>query len=95
MYDELTDAQFGFKPGCGTTDAIFALYTIIINTIMSKKKLYACFVDYSKAFDTIVHDKLWLKLIRSGVNELFCSLFVDLCFSSVAIYSFKCHYVIM
>ena len=41
---------------------------------MSKKKLYACFVDYSKAFDTFVHDKLWLKLIRSGVTGKFLKI---------------------
>jgi hypothetical protein len=31
----LTDAQFGFRPGLGTTDAIFALHSLISNT--SKK----------------------------------------------------------
>jgi hypothetical protein len=31
----LTDAQFGFRPGLGTTDAIFSLHSLISNT--SKK----------------------------------------------------------
>ena len=31
--DIVTDAQFGFKTGCGTTDAIFALHTVITKTV--------------------------------------------------------------
>jgi exonuclease III len=68
-YNVITDAQLGFKPGFGTTDAIFALKSLINNTLSSKRKrLYCCFIDYSKAFDSIVHDKLWLKLFRSGIS---------------------------
>ena len=51
--DIITDAQFGFKPGVGTADAICALQTIISRTLKNKKKLYCCFVDYKKAFDLI------------------------------------------
>jgi hypothetical protein len=29
----LTDAQFGFIPGYGTQDAIFALYSVITKTL--------------------------------------------------------------
>ena len=36
----IKDAQFGFKPGYGTTDAIFSLHTVISKVLSSKKKLY-------------------------------------------------------
>jgi hypothetical protein len=37
--DILTDAQFGFRPGFGTTDAIFALHSLISNTSKKSKRL--------------------------------------------------------
>ena len=36
----LTDAQFGFKPGYSTVDAVFALHSIISDFLSRKKKLY-------------------------------------------------------
>lgn len=64
--DIVTDAQFGFKPGFGTSDAIFALQSLIINSIEQNKRPYCAFIDYSKAFDSINHRYLWHKLWKSG-----------------------------
>ena len=61
----VTDAQFGFKRGYGTTDAIFSLHTVISKVLSSKKKLYCCFVDYRKALNRY---KLLSKLARSGIT---------------------------
>ena len=33
-----------------------------------RKRLYCCFVDYQKAFDTINRTKLWTKLLSSGIS---------------------------
>ena len=65
----VTDAQFGFKPGYGTTDVILSLHTIISKVLSSKKKLYCCFVDYLKTFDSVNRYKLLFKLARSGITE--------------------------
>ncbi|VDI19966.1 Hypothetical predicted protein, partial [Mytilus galloprovincialis] len=67
-HDVLTDAQFGFRPGYGTTDAIFALNSLISKSLRSGKRFYCCFVDYKTAFDSVTHMKLWLRLIRLGVT---------------------------
>ena len=67
-FNVISDAQFGFKPGFGTTDAIFALHGLISNYLSNGKKLYCCFVDYRKAFDKIDRNKLFYKLARSGVT---------------------------
>ena len=64
----VTDAQFGFKPGSGTRDAIFVLHSLISKTLREKKRLYCCFVDYRKAFDSIQHNKMWYKLMKYGIN---------------------------
>lgn len=68
-YNVITDAQFGFKPGCSTIDAIFVLQTMINKTLKSKKRLYCCFIDYKKAFDLIDRSILWTKLINQGIDE--------------------------
>ena len=64
----VTDAQLGFRPGCGTVDAIFLLHALITSYINKNKRLYCCFVDYTKAFDSIQHYHLWRRLSKVGVN---------------------------
>ena len=64
----ITDAQFGFKSGSSTTDAIFVLQSLINRTLRRKKRLYCCFVDYQKAFDFIDRTSLWTKLIKLGIH---------------------------
>lgn len=48
--DIKSNAQFGFKPGFGTVDAILALHGMISHHIDKVKKLYLCFIDYNKSF---------------------------------------------
>lgn len=64
----LTDAQFGFRQGVGTVDAIFSLQSIIEKHLSNNKKLYCCFVDYRKAFDSVNRNFLFKKLIKLGVR---------------------------
>lgn len=66
--DIITDAQFGFKPGFGTTDAIFALHSIVAKYLNTRGRLYSCFIDYKKAFDSVDHYKLWRRMIKSGIS---------------------------
>ena len=35
---------------------------------MKKKQLFAAFVNFKKAFDFVVRDALWYKLIQMGVR---------------------------
>ncbi len=64
----LEENQAGFRNNYSTLDHIFSLKTLIDIFIHKKKKLYCAFIDYSKAFDTINRYKLWIKLIRNGIN---------------------------
>ena len=64
----LTDAQFGFRPAHSTCDAIFALHSLISEYLNKKKKLYCCFVDYLKAFDSIDHAQLWRRMVKVGIT---------------------------
>ena len=62
----LHPSQIGFLEGFRTTDHIFSLRTIIDKhvTNANKGKLFCCFVNFQKAFDSIWHDGLLSKLIR-------------------------------
>jgi hypothetical protein len=60
----ISDAQFGFRKGRSTVDAVFVLYSIIENYVNSNKRLYCCFVDMKRCFDSIYLNALWLKLYK-------------------------------
>jgi len=71
----LNDFQNGFRKGRSCEDHIFTLNSIIQYKIARKKgRLYDCFVDFAKAFDSVPHLKLWQKLREIGVPENFIQL---------------------
>jgi hypothetical protein len=61
-------------PNTRTSDHVFILKAAIDKYISKKKKLYACFVDFRKAFDSVWHGALFLKLQRLGIGGLFYNL---------------------
>lgn len=63
--------QAGFRRDHRTTDQVFVLRTLIERARADKQPLYACYVDFKKAYDTIPRDLLWLKLQRIGVHGEF------------------------
>ena len=70
--DILSPSQLGFLPGNRTTDAHIIIYNLIRKYCHNNgKKLYGCFVDFSKAFDTIPRDILFKKLISYGITGKF------------------------
>ena len=65
---KISDAQFGFRKGFSTVDAIYTLHSLIENMINNNKRFYCAFVDMKKAFDSIYRNALWLKLFKMGIN---------------------------
>jgi len=55
---EIAEEQCGFVEGKGTTNAIYILKTLGERAIEMQQDLYLCFIDYTKAFDTIHHERL-------------------------------------
>ena len=55
---ELPDVQVGFRKGRGTRDQIANIHWIIKKERESQKNFYFCFIDYTKAFDCVDHNKL-------------------------------------
>ena len=67
--------QLGFLQGNRTSDAY-----IIINTLIqfychkNSKRIFSCFMDFQKAFDTIPRDLLFSKLLDHGVTGKFLNI---------------------
>ena len=66
---ELPDVQAGFRKGRGTRDQIAKLHWIIEKAREFQKNIYLCFIDYTKAFDCVDHDKLWKALRDIGMPD--------------------------
>ena len=56
---QISDEQFGFVTGKGTSNALFSLRVITERAIEVQKDVFACFVDYEKAFDKVKHAELF------------------------------------
>ena len=72
---ELADVQAGFKKGRGTRDPIDNIRWITEKAREFQKNTYLCFIDYTKAFDYVDHDKPWKALREMGIaDHLTCLL---------------------
>ena len=64
---ELVDVQAGFRKGRGIGDQITNISWIIEKAKEFQKNIYFCFIDYTKAFDYVDHNKLWKILKEMGI----------------------------
>ena len=75
VYCELPDVQAGFRKSRGTRDQIANIHWIMETAIEFQKNIYFCFMDYTKAFDCVEHNKLWKILQEMGIpDHLTCLL---------------------
>ena len=68
----LQDLQAGFRRGRGTRDQIANISWIIEKAREFQKNI--CFIDYTKAFDCVDHNKLWKILKEMGTRDHLISL---------------------
>ena len=61
---ELPDIQARFRKGRGTRDQIASIHWITEKAREFQKNIYFCFIDDTKAFDGLDHNKLWKILKR-------------------------------
>ena len=59
MNQEIPDVQAEIRKGKGTRDQIASIHWIIEKAREFQKKIYFCFIDYTKAFDCVTHNKMW------------------------------------
>ena len=66
---KLSPFQAAFRKNHGTNDHIYTLRTLTNKYVRHYKlKLYCCFVDFRKAFDSVWSDGLFYKLRKLGVG---------------------------
>ena len=58
MNQEISDVQVGFQRDKGTRDQIANICWIMEKAREFHKNIYFCFIDYTKAFDYMDHNKL-------------------------------------
>ena len=63
-----------FKPHDETRGAIFALNSIISNSLCDRKRLYSALIDFRKAFDSVDRSLLWIKLCKIGIQGQFLNV---------------------
>ena len=63
---ELLDVQAGFRKARGTQDQIANIQWIIKKARKFQKNIYFCFIDYTKAFNCVDHNKLWKIIPKDG-----------------------------
>ena len=69
MNRELLDVQAGFQKGRGTRDQIANIRWIMEKVREFQRNIYFCFIDYTKAFDCVDHNKLWKILKERGISD--------------------------
>jgi len=63
---EIAPEQAGFRPKRGMRDQTTNLRIILEKARERNQPLYLCFIDYTKAFDMVRHDQLWLTMLDMG-----------------------------
>ena len=79
MNCELPHVQAGFRKGTGTRDQIAKTHWIMQKAREFQKNIYFCFIDYTKAFDCVDHNKLWKILKEMGIPDYLTCLLRNLC----------------
>lgn len=71
----ISEAQAGFRKGYSTVDNCFILDTLRAQALSRRgKKLYVCFVDMRRAFDSVLRPLLFHKLYQLGIRGPFLGL---------------------
>ena len=61
--------QYGFRAGCSTTHSLISITETIKKTMENEKYGCGVFIDLKKAFDTVNHEILLLKLEHYGIRN--------------------------
>ena len=68
-------SQVGFTKHARTSDHCFIVKCLIDEYCSTKEgKLYTCFIDFHKAFDSVIHCGLKLKLLQLNVGNKFYNI---------------------
>ncbi len=71
FHEVLLDEQSGFRKNRACIDHIFVLSSVVRARLQESKNMFACFVDFKKAFEWINRDLLEYKLICAVIDGKF------------------------
>ena len=63
----ITSSQYGFLPGKSTLSQLISSVSDWVSSVNENEQTEVIYVDYAKAFDTVCHQKLLLKLKSYGM----------------------------
>ncbi|CAF4074483.1 unnamed protein product [Adineta steineri] len=72
--NQLLEAQSGFRPNRSTIDHIFILKMIMERRKEFNKPLFLCFIDITKAYDSVNRNLLWKVCRKYGISEKLVNL---------------------
>lgn len=71
--------QTGFKENHRTSDNLLVLKNVVKKYVtVGEKKIYACFVDFQKAYDSVWHKGLFCKLKENNFSGKLLGLIMDI-----------------
>ena len=74
----LPEYQFAFRKNRSTISATSILKECVNNALKNRRRIFACFVDYKKAFDLVNREQLCEKLQKLGMPTAFAKIIFDL-----------------
>ena len=86
----LPESQCGFRANRGTVDMIFSARQLQEKCLEQNLNLYHCFIDLTKAFDTVNREALWKILLKIGCPNKFTNLIRSLHDGMQARVNFNC-----
>jgi hypothetical protein len=76
LHNKLDEGQGAYRRHRSTCDNIFNLYAMTQKYLCKKGGRFYCeFIDFSQAFDSIPHQKLWYRLITEGIHGRILKIF--------------------
>ena len=82
--EELSDCQAGYRSNRSTIDMLFTLQLLIEKIRNSVEEAYLTFIDYSKAFDSVKHHRLFDSMMTMGFPKHLVALIAGLYYNQKA-----------
>ena len=70
----LAEEQSGFRPNRSTTETMFVIRRLQELALKKRVPLYLCFINLTKAYDSVGRTFLWTVLARFGVPQKMISV---------------------
>uniref|UniRef100_A0A8D9EV91 Craniofacial development protein 2 n=1 Tax=Cacopsylla melanoneura TaxID=428564 RepID=A0A8D9EV91_9HEMI len=83
--EEIAPNQFGFRNAVGTREALFSVQVLFQKCRDVSCDVYACLIDYQKAFDRVKHEKMIEILKQTGIDNRDLKIISNLYWNQTAV----------